>query len=185
MISDLFRFCFVASMDRGTQTGESELDYDIVSIPDSYPDSNDSAAVNHHLALSYDPDEDVRFGPKPTEQRSTSLESRGYGESTAQGSGSQMPIPPIAVDYFVTPTGQCIHKKTCHHFSRKEVRMERITLCSQCLKDGLVSPPLIRFKLDWSKVVHATVECSSFHSRIDGHFVCPKKVLTKCRSCIG
>lgn len=49
-------------MDRGTQTGGSELDYDIVSIPDSYPDSNDSAAVNHHLTLSYDPDEDVRLG---------------------------------------------------------------------------------------------------------------------------
>ena len=174
-------------MDRGTQTqtGEPEVDYEVVSIPDSYPDSNDSAAVNHHLALSYDPDEDVRLGPKSKEQDSVNLESRGYGESTAQGSGSQMPIPPIAVDYFVTPTGQCVHKKSCHHFRRVDVRMQRISFCNQCLNGGLPSDPLVRIKLDWSNVIPASVGCAGFHNRVDGPFMSAKKVLTRCQSCIG
>ena len=179
-------------MDRGTQTttdcgaqtaGSEEFLELFFDDGASIPDSNVSGAVNQHLTESYNPDQDFRLEVSQHVQGG----GNGYHLPSAQAdssTGSQTPIAPLTVSYFVTRTGQCIHKGGCHHGSRREVSKMTVTLCQECLGGGLSGPAHTRYVLDWSNVTHESVGCLRFHRRDDGMFFRAKRMLTKCRQCI-
>ena len=157
---------------------EDEPEFDCKSVPDS----NDSAAVNHYHAESFDPDENLFVEAKVMQKTSMNLDTR---DSTAQASdagGAQLPLVPMPKPknlpfvpmtevhsrpvraYFITPTGHCVHS------ARHEVRKQYVKVCEECIPNGIQATTLPTLLLDWSDRLHGSFRCERFHKRDDGPF---------------